>query len=277
MKSRIPRNEDIGESASDALSFFCRHLVAIEGMWRPLDDANAKMKPFCYPGTILSLRNFWFFVTAGHTLKKIEEYLSDPRAEISHCAIRDGFGTEPKVVDPIRFNFTDTPSYWVYDEKDGLDFGVILLDSNQRALLEANNIAAISESHWHQKDALQLEKHFMIGIPDVLSDGTNVSITLMKVTEVERPSDVAPTNYPQFVGQLDDRIDIDIAGMSGGPVFGFKKDPPDRYWICALQSSWIRSRKLVFGCPIWVFASILERGFDFAIESIRQEANPPPS
>ncbi|MCX5896195.1 MAG: hypothetical protein NTZ51_10250 [Proteobacteria bacterium] len=53
-----------------------------------------------------------------------------------------------------------------------------------------------------------------------------------------------------------------IVGMSGGPIFGFKYGPPMAYWIVAIQSSWLRSQGIVFGCPLPVLAGMLTTWID---------------
>jgi hypothetical protein len=73
------------------------------------------------------------------------------------------------------------------------------------------------------------------------------------------PNDLQVTTYPRFVGKLSDDLPLDtIKGMSGGPIFGFDQEC-SRYWIVAIQSSWLPERKITFGCPIRVFATIVEK------------------
>jgi hypothetical protein len=52
-----------------------------------------------------------------------------------------------------------------------------------------------------------------------------------------------------------------IVGMSGGPIFGFKKgeDGLLRYWIVAVQSRWRESARIIFGCPVRTFATLVEQ------------------
>jgi len=72
------------------------------------------------------------------------------------------------------------------------------------------------------------------------------------------PEGATSTRYPRFIGQLDQALDISsISGMSGGPIFGFMVGAQTRYWIVALQSSWLPKRRIVFGCPLPTIASLL--------------------
>jgi hypothetical protein len=46
--------------------------------------------------------------------------------------------------------------------------------------------------------------------------------------------------------------------MSGGPILGFSKQA-DKYWIVAIQSSWLPASKIIFGCPIPIIADFVEK------------------
>lgn len=271
----IPNVDDFANPlASAAFKFFCRHLVTLDGHWQPLDNnkPNGPMKPFSYPGVVLSVHAKWFFVTAGHTLRKIDEYMALPEARILEWCLRDHFGPEPTNKHPIPINYNDSPHFAVHDAAEGLDFGVLVLNPNQQALLAANNIAPISEENWAHQHEIERDRHIMLGLPDKYVEFTCVSPTMLGVTQLhDLPDGVPPTNYPRFVGKLDDRVDFDIEGMSGGPIYGFKKGCDNRYWIVAIQSSWLRHRKLVFACPIPILAQIVQIGYEAAFHGLADE------
>ena len=54
----VPNVDDLGDPILPAaFSFFCRHLVTMNGQSRPLDEngnTNGPLKSFSYPGVILS-------------------------------------------------------------------------------------------------------------------------------------------------------------------------------------------------------------------------------
>jgi hypothetical protein len=61
-----------------------------------------------------------------------------------------------------------------------------------------------------------------------------------------------------FIGQLDPALDLkSVKGMSGGPIFGFCREPQLRYWVVALQSSWNAEKRIVYGCSLPVLASLM--------------------
>ena len=44
-------------------------------------------------------------------------------------------------------------------------------------------------------------------------------------------------------------------------------DGKRRYWIDAIQSAWIRSKRIIFGCPVPLFAQMVEDALQEFIES----------
>ena len=254
---------------SAAFKFYCRHLVALHGYWQPLTNEGTPvgaMKPFCNPGIILSIHAKWFFVTASHTLRTIDEYLSHPNARVIDSCLLDHFGPDPVSFQPIPFNYRVALIFSVHDETEGLDYGLVTLNSNQQAMVSANNIVPISEENWAQQHQVDFDRHIMLGLPEAFVEHSSVSPTMMSVTQLhDMPQGIRATRYPRFIGQLDDRVKIDIKGMSGGPIFGFKKGCNDRYWIVAIQSSWIANRKITFGCPVPIFARLVQNAYESAI------------
>jgi hypothetical protein len=65
-----------------------------------------------------------------------------------------------------------------------------------------------------------------------------------------------------------------IAGMSGGPIFGFNFDPPTKYWVVALQSSWLPDEGVVYGCPLPTLAGIISEYLEEALKRKESEEQP---
>ncbi|MCP4247752.1 MAG: hypothetical protein GY778_11950, partial [bacterium] len=202
----IPNVDDSDDSlSSEAFKYFCRHLVTLDGHWQPLDGngkLKGQMRPFSFPGVILSVCGRWFFLTAGHTLHTLDKYLMLPGARIVEWCLRDHFGPEPTDKHPIPFNYDDSPPFVVDEKSDGLDFGVLTLNSNQQALLAANNIVPISEGNWARQHENEFDRHIMLGLPEKYVEFTQVSPTMLGVTKLHGlPDGIPPTKYPRFVGK----------------------------------------------------------------------------
>jgi hypothetical protein len=52
-----------------------------------------------------------------------------------------------------------------------------------------------------------------------------------------------------------------IKGMSGGPILGLRGTPDGglRYWVVALQSRWFEQSRIILGCPVPLFATIVQQ------------------
>jgi hypothetical protein len=158
-----------------------------------------------------------------------------------------------------------------------LDYAFVALAPNYRRLLEANGIVAVTEDDWRQ-DGVEFDEHFMIGLPEdtigrrLTSDSGGYTFraeappSAIYVAKLDQPPDgLRPTKYPRFVGKLPDEHDIgDIAGMSGGLIFAFAKGREDKYWIIAIQSSWLPNSKMIFGCPLFVCVKHFKEQLDAA-------------
>lgn len=231
---------------------------------------------FSFSGFILSIRGHWCWATAGHILKDLEQYLNEKKVKIKEYALIDYFGPNVVSYDPVPFDFERARKFYIHNEKAGLDFGLVALSPYYQRLLEANGIAPVSEENWRHQHRVEFDQHFMLGLPEVfitieptISEAdeeiiSTVSPVMIYVTKLSEPPENLPeTHFPRFIGRIRDDCPLDnIKGMSGGPVFGLNKEG-NRYWIVAVQSSKLESsnlsrEKLVFACPVAVFAALVE-------------------
>jgi len=116
----------------------------------------------------------------------------------------------------------------------------------------------------------------MLGLPDEFSSEELSQIgdvgmvpTMFRVTRIERPpDDIYQTNSPRFVGQLDENLPLEnLTGMSGGPIFGIRFSEEIRYWVVAIQSSWLPNQRIVFGCPMPIICGLLTSFIDEIAEN----------
>jgi hypothetical protein len=153
-------------------------------------------------------------------------------------------------------------AYGVHDPAAGLDFALVPLREFYRKSLEANSIRAISEENWVNQDLAACDFFALLGLPECLvsdpsalvphGDGVAgvVNPTLVWVYPTTLPpSDVPAATFPCFIGRVGSAAEVpSIVGMSGGPIFGFKKGPDGllRYWIVAVQSHWRPATRITF-------------------------------
>jgi hypothetical protein len=267
---------------SEILGFFGRHLVGLCVTYET-DGGEQKDSPgrfAAYAGTLIIIRNRVHFLTAGHILREVDDALESERVNIQSAVLADTFGSRRVSNMPIPIDLEHAPRFYIDNADSGLDFGVMAIHPNHVRLLAANEMVALGEENWIHQSSLSLDGHFMLGLPaEFTSDHLTasgaglVSPTIFRVQRLASTPDENVTRYPRFVGQIDRELPLDdLAGMSGGPIFGVKFGTPMRYWIVALQSSWNRKQRRVFGCPISVLASLLTEWTDELSSEFRSES-----
>ncbi|MGA2054693.1 MAG: hypothetical protein ABSG88_05250 [Bradyrhizobium sp.] len=249
----------------NVLQFFGRHLVALCVTFRYADQPNEPPQFRAYAGTLLALGGGVHFVTAGHILSELHNGLKDDRIVVLNAVLADTFGMGSHGM-PIPFDIKSAPIFFIDDDEAGLDFGVVLLRPYYVRLLAANNTVAVQEENWINQHKVTFDGYLMLGLPEEFTSNTvdaegigQLSPTLLGVKKLDAPPAGCPvTEYPEFIGTLAENFGLrSVKGMSGGPIFGVSSEPPMRYWIIALQSSWLKDSRTVFGCSLPVFASLM--------------------
>jgi hypothetical protein len=259
----------------DVVRFFSRHLVSLSGWYhatRPNEEEADQLQFFSYSGFIISFNGLWCLATAGHILEDLEQHLIEGTIRVVRYALLDDFGPDVISHDPIPFDYGRAPKYYINNEEAGLDFALIGLGSYYQGLLQANGIVAVSHENWRKQNEVDFGKHMVIGLPQKAIEASSwksqgkvhfeafvrpMTIDIEKLNEL--PEGIRETRYPRFIGKINGDLPIDsIIGMSGGPILGFSKEA-DKYWIVAIQSSWLSTSKIVFGCPIIIIADFVER------------------
>jgi hypothetical protein len=265
------------EGKEKLLEFFCRHLVALCVTYRKVRrGVPAEKTGFAaYPGIVLSVRGVCSFLTAGHALKDLSDHLEKGEITLESAVLADTFGPGTISETPIPFDLKNEPMFFIDDEKDGLDFSLVALRPYYVALLEKHGIVAVFEENWINQGKVQFDAYAMLGLPEEFitseesssTDGSlvgGVAPTMIWITAANvSPEDIRSTTYPRFIGQLHEGLPLtSIVGMSGGPIFGFRFGPPMMYWVVAIQSSWLKDKGVVFGCPLPVLGGLLAKWID---------------
>lgn len=251
------------------LDFFCQHLIGLGVTYRHknADDAGRTARFSVSSGTLISIHGSICFLTAGHVLKALDELRSHDQVEIESAVLVDTLGWKRISNVPIPFDLKNARLFYIDDEDDGLDFGVIVLEAHHVGLLAKNGVIALRKENWNRQHTIRFDGFAMLGFPEeftsqrvsALGDGT-LSPVMFGIKRLEAPpSDRAPTRYPQFVAQINPELPLkSVEGMSGGPIFGFKQEGQElRYWVVALQSSWDRQKRITYGCNLPLLASLM--------------------
>jgi hypothetical protein len=270
--------QNLAAAAKQILAYFGNHLVSLGGSYVEIDAAGRDVgeeKFFAYSGFVMSVRGVWCLVTAGHCIENLEQPLRAKRILLTSCVLADYFGSAPRVAEPMPFDYEGAHALAIHDSAAGLDFALVPLRDFYRMSLEANGIRAISEENWVAQDPAACDFFALLGLPECLVPDPRglvphgdrvagvVNPTLVWVHPVTLPPEDIPTaTFPWFIGRVGSAAELSsIVGMSGGPIFGFKKgmDGLLRYWIVAVQSWWRPATRITFGCPVRTFAALVEK------------------
>ncbi len=259
----------------------CRHLVGLFVTYSHKTDEDAAQPPrfAACSGTLIMIRGVCCYLTAGHVLKGLEALRSSPKVELVGATLADTFGVNPVSKMPIPFDLKNASLFYIDDDDEGLDFGVMALEPNYVRLLAKNGVLALTEERWVHQQRVEFNGYAMLGFPEEFvssrichSGFATVSPTFMGVRRLDAaPEDKAPTRYPQFIGQLGCNVKLrSVKGMSGGPIFGFRLSPDGtlHYWVVALQSSWNPSKRIVYGCSLPALASLMTKWTNDAIPAL---------
>ncbi|KKL69319.1 hypothetical protein LCGC14_2116130, partial [marine sediment metagenome] len=241
---------------SESVGILQKHLVPICAVF----DKDRKNAVYVATSFVVSIENQWFLVTAGHVAEKITGYLTDASFQLRRAFLYDSGGLKAKYNDPIPFGLTPE-SFFIIGNQSTLDYAVIYVEDYYRRLLEKNGIEPLNEQFWRFQPEYP-EFYMLLGIPNQLisvewnNDAKNtassleITATLYPVTHSPvRPSELKETKYPRWYGYISS--DIDIEGVSGGPIFAFKRNAQNepRYWLVGIQSTWHPSTKAIAACP----------------------------
>ncbi len=201
LQQMAPNDDD--EPWSGLLGAFCHHIVSLSwldvriGRDGTSGDADTyDPKAFSVSAFVISVRNVWFLVTAGHILRDLDSRLRAGR-QIVKSRLIDGFSSG-KSFPAIPFTLGDTPQWHVYD--DGLDYALIPLRPSFVLQLMAGGVSALGENAWTSVPDSP-DAYFLLGFPKqgaeitVTSDGgkgnVNVSLgtPLLPIQPVNDPPD----------------------------------------------------------------------------------------
>lgn len=252
------------DGQSEALRLLSNHLVGL-GYWKGDSELNGEYE-VC-SGFLLEISGVTFVVTAGHVANGIRNLLAKGFLHKPHLV--DIFGTDCK--DQHRVPIPLSASYIAsVDDDDGFDCGLVLVPPTCVRMLEFNGIRALHEKDWATLEREDFERYVLVGIPTQRIEGEEALKIEVVGLPVERlPS--PPTGHEKSVDRFAGRLLVlppsgELDGLSGGPIFGLRREGATiRYFIVAIQSSWVRSKGIVFGCPLNVAAGAFKAGFDDAM------------
>ena len=267
----------VQDKASDRiLDALCKHIVCLSWLDVLVSPNEKSDKPssyepeaFAVSSFIITVKDIWFLVTAGHILKKLEKRLKAGR-KIVKSRLIDGMAGATGI-GSIIFDLGNEPQ-WYIDDDNGLDYGVIPLRPLYVQQLIAAGIKPLVSECWIDIPS-DPDACFLLGFPKeekkidlrIFEDGGDVRIEigtpLLPVEPIDNPPERIQKSADRFYAKVPiitaaesslDKDFTDIDGMSGGPLFVIKQTGKgkSRYWIVGIQSSWLPDERILAACPI---------------------------
>jgi hypothetical protein len=116
---------------SDPVQFFCRHLVGLCVTYRYKDAKSNEPDRFAiHAGTLIEIANRVHFLTAGHILRNLDDARRSEKVEITSASLADTFSLGRISDHPIPFNLKDAEFFYIDDDSQGLDFGIVALSTS---------------------------------------------------------------------------------------------------------------------------------------------------
>ncbi len=260
---------------TDVQTFLARHFVAISVNSRFKGDEGLD-RFFAASGLLIRIGDILGILTAGHVVEYLDEAVNHKDITSLGCQLLDTFG-ETKLSDHgVPYDLKTSPRLHFHNDEQGLDFGVLFLHEHQARLIEKHNIVPLTYEA-SQNEPTDLDVFFLLGLPSELtservSSSGNAIVALTMLRLRKAGDEEQNTLFPRFIATIDSQTNLEsLTGMSGGPIFGFNSERPNKYWIVAIQSSWKKSERKIFGCPVTHIYNILNHLHDQATKELERQ------
>jgi hypothetical protein len=247
--SKIPVAAQFEGSISDELS---KHVLGVRvGLQKGVEQTT-----YVFSAVIVLMEGVWILVTAGHCLDDIDAAVTSGYSVASFGLI-DGTNSEAKDHHIVPISYTASkPKSFFKNEDHATDIGLIVLDTLTTENLRKNGMLPIPAGAWGAP-LKSVDFYILSGLPDeYVTEMTSVTLSTMVFLEVnevaDRPEAFDKSDGAVFYGELNRPDELkSIVGMSGGPIFAFRKIADGwQYSLHAIQSTWDKSRYLaapIFG------------------------------
>lgn len=244
---------------TDFVKLMSRHFVALSFDYQTFNDDGSLFHEGvnAFSGFIMEFHDRWYWTTAGHCFTETDKLIKSGRIKIHGPQLVDYFGINAKYGHVIPFWYEPGDAVLVNDPYLGLDFGLIPLPDLIRANLQTNDIIPITRANWAKQKELTFSLYKILGFPVGTVSETGLCPTLVTIERLDDSEIDAKYADSWFVGRVHPEIgEINIEGMSGGPIYGFRKrnDGQWSYHVVALQSWWLPDSRITFGCSVPMFA-----------------------
>lgn len=277
-KTDLPENWWRSLHTCQTLSgLYRRHLLAMHVHCRIAGDFRQEI----LTGFLLDIGTHVFWVTAGHVIDHLQEMLRASDVSGMKAGWMDHHEDPNATTMPL--DLESTPMYSA-TQSEGGDWGCIALRPMYREMIASNpRVEALLPAVWRGIDdshvagfhlvgmAAELAKHEIVSVRDGKrvwrSEITTQCLPVERLFIPEPNTDSTFWDHPgDFFGQLTNfadcpiPCDINIKGMSGGPVFSIEEEGESeiRYRLVGVQSAWLKTPRIVRATSIHAIAKTIE-------------------
>ncbi len=274
-------NHQLPPKDDDFVAFLGRHLVVAIFNYETIetDGKVSSRHTHTVTGWLIEMFDRLFWVTAGHCLKEIDDPLREGHIRVTRCLLMDKFGWKAQHNNEVYYPYELGDAFYLWEPETGFDFAILPLRPFYRDQILKNGNEPINRSNWTHQSDLRFELYRMIGVPEdhvfrtPQSDGyddVQLQPALMAVNRttyenvISEDLRVPPKSEEWFFGRLDPGTgNQTVKGMSGGPIFGFRRNQNGQwtYHVAALQSWWDEKKRIIFGCSLPYFGEWLHARF----------------
>jgi hypothetical protein len=245
---------------SELLGILGKHLVGL--FLRARHVKQPGMPPVSlqstFAGIIIHTRGVHLYLTAGHLLRDLDVAVSSGAIKVEKARLVDIFGYDAQVEYSIAFDFTNTRRHYLVNDSKGLDIGLMVLSDFYVRQMEVNKVVPVEDNNWSQLDGKPYSSFYVLGFPEDLNSGvykkgtlTYIRPAIQKLEPITLVPDRIAVGHPnRFFAGVPKASALNFKGMSGGPIFGFRDDQPNDYWLVAVQSGWYPQNGIIVGCPM---------------------------
>ena len=214
----------------------------------------------------------WFLVTAAHLINEIRNAISSGASHSLFFLHDRGAGSPYPLGVPTPFVVGE----WILldNEPLGADYAAWPMRALIAANLAKGGVLPITEGMWGEPPFNQYPVWLMVGMPEesISEEGAD-GLQQMKLVSLALQACPSPSDRSAVIAnrlfaviQRDPSRDVaivdDIAGMSGGPIFGIEPlKGAFRYWLIGVQSGWFKDIRTVSFCPAPQFLDVVREAW----------------
>ncbi|NLX97809.1 MAG: hypothetical protein GXY83_16725 [Rhodopirellula sp.] len=235
-------------------------------------DAVKDPRIFCTSGFVIEYQGEWLWITAGHLLNDLDNKLPVINRRMVKSQLVAGWNSNEETVQRIPFEYGTCVKYFVDDDDEGTDLGIIYIAAEMKQALRKVGVVPLRKLDLPEQE---YEQYMVHGLPkkeqrdDIQESegGIDCAASVMPVAFRVFPFTSGTAGFPAtkrrlFYASVPAEVTLEtLDGVSGGPIYALKQET-DRidFYLAAVQNREKKSSKTIAACPSALFHEILAKG-----------------